>query len=323
MTFAWPWALLGLAGVPVLVAAYGRLLRRAAARRAELAALGLVSSAPPRRHLGPVLFLVALALLVVAVARPEATVSTPRREGTVLLAFDVSASMAATDIAPTRIAAAKSAARAFVERQPAQVRIGVIAFSTSAVVTQQPTVDRSQALAAIDRLTPQGGTALGRGLLTSLSVITGTTVLASVPDSDTAQGQDLGYHASSAVVLLSDGENTDEPDPVEMAQLASTAGVRVYPVGVGSPAGTVLEVDGFQVATALDEPVLREIAQTTDGEYFAAADRQALADVYSSIDLAFTVESERVEVTGLFAAAAGLLLLVGAALSLLRSGRVV
>jgi Ca-activated chloride channel homolog len=332
MSLDWPWMLLGLVAVPVVVWWYRRLLRARAARSAELAALGLVTPGAAttgwRRHLPPALLLAALVLLLTALARPEATVPQPRREGTVILAFDVSASMAATDLAPTRMEAAKTAARAFVARQPATVRIGVVAFGGTGLVTQEPTADRGRVLAAIARLDPDGGTALGSGLQTSLGAVVGQPVLVDAPSDSTdqgvePQGPDLGYHSSAAIVLLSDGENTDGPDPIDVAELASSAGVRVYPIGIGRPEGTVLQIDGFQVATALDEPLLREIASRTDGRYFAAADEQALAGVYDSIDLAWTVEAEHIELTALLAAAAGLLLLVGAGLALTWFGRAV
>ncbi len=326
MTFTWPWMLLGLAAVPVLVAWYPRLLRRRAARREQLAALGLVAPAVVgrRRHVAPVLMLTALTLLLVGLARPEATVASPRREGTVVLAFDTSGSMAALDLNPTRMAAAQAAARTFVQRQPSTVTVGVVAFGESGVVMQRPTTDRAAVVAAIDRLAPQGGTSLGRGLQTSLSAIAGRVVEVGEQQDGSveARGPDLGYFGGTAVVLLSDGENTSGPDPVQVAEIVSTAGVKVYPVGLGSPEGTVLAVDGFQVATRLDEGLLREIARTTDGTYFPAADEQALQQVYSSIDLAWTVKAEQIEVTGVLATAAALLLLVGAALSLLWVGRV-
>ena len=125
------------------------------------------------------------------------------------------------------------------------------------------------------------------------------------------------------MVLLSDGENTTEPDPLVLAELASTAGVRIYPIGLGSPQGTVLEVDGFQVATRLDEATLKQIAETTDGTYYAASDTAALSKVYSAIDLTWTARTERREITSWFAAAAAALLLLGAGVSVVRSGRVV
>ena len=328
MTFVWPWMLLSLGAVPILVTGYRRLFRRRAARRAQLAELGLTApgaaSAGRRRHVAPVLFLAATTLLLLALARPQATIAQPHREGTVILAFDVSGSMVATDLAPSRIAAAKSAARTFVQRQPATVRVGVVAFSGSGLVTQQPTTDRARVLDAIGRLTPQGGTALARGLQTSLSAIVGKTVqLDASSGSVEPESQDLGFHSSAAVILLSDGENTATPDPLGVAELASTAGVRVYPIGIGSAKGTVLEIDGFQVATALDETLLRKIASTTDARYFAAADEKELAGMYSSIDLAWTVESEHVEITAVLAAAVAVLLLLGAGLSLAWYGRVV
>jgi Ca-activated chloride channel homolog len=327
MTFGWPWLLLSLGAIPLLWTGYRRLLRRRAARLAQLAALGFVPAGPAagrRRHLTPALFLGALVLLLVALARPQATVAEPRREGTVVLAFDVSSSMGATDVQPSRMEAAKAAARAFVQKQPATIRLAVVAFGQSGVISRPPTDDHAAVLAAIDRLSPQGGTSLGRGIQTSLSAIAGRTVqLSPATESPDATAQSVGYFGSAAVILLSDGENTDGPDPLQAAELASTAGVKVYPIGLGSARGTVLQVDGFEVATALDEPLLRSIATTTDGTYFAAADAQALAKVYDSIDLSWTFQSKNIEVTALFAAAAAVLLLVGAGLSLARSGRVI
>jgi Ca-activated chloride channel family protein len=328
MTFLWPRMLLTLLAVSLLVLGYRRLLRRRAARRSQLAALGLVDARERRRdwrrHVAPVLFLSAFALLFTALARPQATIPHARREGTVVLAFDVSASMAAKDLAPSRIDAAKSAARAFLDRQPASVRVGVVAFSSSGLVTQQPTADRTRVRDAIDRLKPQGGTAIARGLQTALSAIAGKTVVLDPPNGSVEpQGQDLGYHGSAAVILLSDGENTADPDPLAVAELASSAGVRVYPIGLGRPEGTVLEIDGFQVATALNETMLRQIASTTDARYFAATDEKQLADVYGSIDLAWTVRSEHIEVTALMGVAAALLLVIGAVLSLAWFGRAV
>ncbi len=327
LTFAWPWGLLALAAVPFVVLWYRRQLRARAARRAELASLGLAGPDPGSRwqHTLPAaLLLGAVVLLLAALARPEIGVPLPRREGTVMLAFDVSSSMTATDLAPTRMDAAKAAARSIVERQPPTVRVGVVAFGTSGLVTQQPTPDRASVLAAIDRLQPGGGTALGSGLQTALSAITGQPVLVDASGSSVEpQGPDLGYHGSAAVVLFSDGENTAEPDPVAVAELASSAGVRVYPVGIGSPRGTVIEVDGFQLATALDEPTLRVIAERTGGRYVAAADASAPAGVADAIDLEWKVATEHIEVTALLAATAGLLVLIAAGLALAWFGRVI
>ncbi|GAA4710112.1 VWA domain-containing protein [Pedococcus ginsenosidimutans] len=328
MSFMWPWMLLGLLAVPALVLAYRAQHRARDRRRAELGALGLVplgvgtSRAGRGRHLAPALVLAALTVLIVSLARPTTSVAEPHREGTVVLAFDVSTSMAATDVAPTRLDAAKAAARTFVGRQPSSIRIGVVAFGDSAVVSQQPTDDRRAVLAAIDRLTPQGGTAVGRGIVSSLSAIAGKPVEVGA-EPGAGDDADIGYYASAAIVLLSDGENTTDPDPKEVADLASSAGVKVYAIGMGSTRGTVLQVDGFQVSTALDEATLKQIAATTDGAYYAASDAGSLAKVYSSIDLAWTARTREREVTSWFAAVAAALLLLGAGVSVLRSGRVV
>lgn len=328
MTFEWPVLLLSLLAVPVLVIAYRAQLRRRDERRAQLAAEGLVAASPGGpdrwRHVAPLLLLAALTLLLASLARPSATVAEPRREGTVILAFDVSTSMAAKDLAPTRLDAAKAAARTFVAKQPSSIRLGVVAFGDSAVISQQPTNDRKEVLAAIDRLAPQGGTALGRGIVSAISAIAGKPISVDETGQDgTAGGDELGYYGSAAVVLLSDGENTTDPDPLVLAELASTAGVRIFPIGLGSPQGTVLEVDGFQISTRLDEATLKQIADTTDGTYYAASDTAALSKVYSSIDLTWTARTERREITSWFAAAAAVLLLLGAGASVVRSGRVV
>jgi Ca-activated chloride channel family protein len=328
MSFVWPQALLLLAAVPFVVAGYVALARRRDHRVAELAALGFAPSAAARRarrlrHIPFALSLVALALLVVAFARPEMSVGLPRFEGTVILAFDVSNSMLADDLEPTRMDAAKAAARSFVERQPDSVELGVVAFSDGGLVTQPPTTDRTEVLAAIDRLAPLGATSLGQGIFTSLNAIAGQPLVLdpeSLADLDNA---DIGYYGYGAVVLLSDGENTSEPDPLALAELASVAGVRIYPIGIGSSSGAVVELDGFSVATALDEEVLTRIAEGTGGTYFRAEDTAALADIYESIDLRLTTEAEPTEVTAAVTGASIALLVLGAALSLLWFGRLV
>jgi Ca-activated chloride channel homolog len=327
VSFAWPWALVLLLVVPALVVAYRHLRARRLVRRAELAAEGLI--APELlvkdrwRHVAPLLLLCALTLLLVSLGRPVATVAEPHREGTVILAFDVSTSMAAKDMSPTRLDAAKAAARTFVSRQPSSIRLGVVAFGDSALVSQQPTDDRALVLAAIDRLTPQGGTALGRGIISGLSAIAGEPLTVDPKQDGSLDDAAIGYYGSAAMVLLSDGENTTSPDPLAVADLASAAGVRIYPVGLGSPQGTVLDVDGFQISTALDEQTLRKIADVTGGVYHKASDAAELAKVYDSVDLAWTTRGERREVTSWFAIAAAVLLLLGATISVLRSGRVV
>ena len=329
MTFRSPWMLGLLLVIPALVAAYASARRRRAQRTAALADQGLVTTAPSRRmrvrrHLPFALFTAALTVLVVGMARPMSTVRVPQREGTVILALDVSNSMKADDIRPTRLEAAKNAARAFVDRQPPAVRIGVVAFGDGAVVVQTPTNVHADVVQSIDRLSSEGGTSLGHALITSLGAIAGkpVTVDPEALASDSAQ-VDIGYFGSATVVLLSDGEETGSPDPVDVAEVASVAGVRVHTIGVGTEAGTVVQVDGFSVATALDTAMLEEVASVTDGSYYEAEDAEGLAEISESIDLRFKLVSEHTEVTGLFSAAGIVLLLAGALLSVLWFGRVV
>jgi Ca-activated chloride channel family protein len=328
MTLSWPWALLGLLALPLVLLAYRRLLSRQSQRRAGLAAQVLVvprSTARNRwRHVAPALLLAALAVMVLALARPVASVAEPRREGTVVLAFDVSTSMAAKDVQPTRLDAAKSAAKGFVDKQPSTVKIAVVAFGGNGLIVQQPTTDKDQVLAAVARLKPEGDTSLGRGILTSLSAIAGKPI-ESGGDSEngTATETPIGYYGGTSVVMLTDGENTSGPDPADLADLASAAGVKIYPIGLGSAAGTVLEVNGFSIATRLDEDALKQIAKTTGGTYYSATDAAKLANVYASLDLGWVTRTVPHEITSLVGGLAALLLLAGAVVSVLRQGRVI
>jgi Ca-activated chloride channel family protein len=329
MSFGSPWMLLALVLVPALVAAYWWMLRRRAERAAQLASEGLVPTTAGqrvrwRRHVPFALFVLALVLVGVGLARPTVSLALPDRTGTVILAFDVSNSMRAKDLEPTRMAAAKKAALAFVEQQPRTIRIGVVAFGDSAVTVLKPSNVKEDIVAAIERLSVGGGTSLGQGLFASLRAIAGKplTLNQSALDSDTGQ-VDIGFFGSSAIVLLSDGENTSRPDPLDIAKVASTAGVPVHAIGLGTKRGTVIEVDGFNIATALDEELLKKIATVTDGTYDQAADAAALTKVYDSIDLEFKATRKPREVTALFAAGGGLLLALGAVLSMLWLGRVI
>lgn len=327
MTLTWPWALAGLLVVPVLVVGYRRVLRVQEQRRVALAEQGLFMPAPPRgwrRHIGPALLIGALTVLVLSLTRPVASFAEPHREGTVVLAFDVSNSMAAKDVKPSRLEAAKAAARGFVEKQPTSVRIAVVAFGGTALVTQRPTDDRAAVLAAVARLKPSGETSLADGVLTGLSAIVGKPVKApGDAEAGTTDETAIGFHGGTAIVLLTDGENTASADPVKAAELAAAAGVQVEPIGLGTPEGTVIQVDGFSVATALDETSLQEIAQTTGGTYRRATDAASLAAVYDAIELQWTTRTVPHEVTSWVAAFAALLLLGGATVSVLRQGRVI
>ena len=329
MSFIWPSMLVFVAVVPLAVVAYGRAVRRRTARSDALAAQGFAPTSAARRvsrlrHVPAALFVVALLAMAVALARPQLRVGLPHREGVVILAFDVSNSMLATDLQPTRIEAAKTAAKEFIAKQPSEIKIGVVAFNNGALITQQPTSDRSSASAAVDRLQPTGSTSLGQGIFASLSAIAGKPL--SLPPNATADDVaniNIGYYGSAAIVLLSDGENTSGPDPDAVAQLASTAGVHIYPIGIGSAQGTVLSIGGFSVATALDEPALQQIAKVTNGAYFNAKDAATLSQIYRSIDLRSVTDPKETEVTALFAAIGTLLLVVGGVMSTIWFGRLV
>ncbi|WP_035855238.1 VWA domain-containing protein [Cryptosporangium arvum] len=302
------------------VAGYVTLQRR---RTAALAAAGLTGSskrAAVRRHLPYALLLAALPLLLVGLARPEATVVVPRVAGTVMLVFDASNSMKADDLQPSRLAAAQEAGVAFVEAQPSSVDIGVVVFGDQALTTQEPTDDRTTALAAIKRVGGTGGTSLGQAILASLGTITGKPV--ALP-AEGAPPPDLGYWPSATIVLFSDGEETGGADVQAAADLAATAGVRIQTVGVGTTQGTTVAVDGYQLATALDEQQLTSIAKTTGGSYHRAADTDEVSDAAGAIDLRLTSKKEPLELTAPVAGAALVLLLLGALLMTRWHGRIV
>jgi Ca-activated chloride channel family protein len=329
MSLRSPWMLLFLACVPLLVLVYVGAVRARAERVARLASEGLVQTTSGRRarwqrHVPFVLFATAIALVCFALARPTVSLALPQREGTVILAFDVSNSMRATDLRPTRIDAAKAAAIAFARRQPGSIRIGVIAFGDGAVTVLRPTNVKADVITAIEHLSVGGGTSLAQGLLQSLDAIAGKklTINASALASD-AGSVKIGFFGSSTIVLLSDGENTSGLNPLSVAEVASTAGVRIHTVGIGTEEGTVVQIDGFSMATALDADLLKKIAEVTDGTYDQAGDAQALAQVYKSVHLELKSVDKPREATALFASAGGLLLVLGSVLSLAWFGRVI
>ncbi|MBW6436079.1 VWA domain-containing protein [Actinoplanes hulinensis] len=317
MTFLYP-AVIAVA-VLLSVAAVAGYVALAKRRSAALEAAGF-KGLGKRRHLPYALILAALPVMLIGLARPQAEVAVPRVAGTVLLAFDISNSMSAGDVAPSRLAAAQQAAKGFVEDQPDTVDVGVLVFGSEALLTQAPTDDHAAAVAAIERVSPSGGTSLGKAILVALGAITGKPV--SLPEQNSA-APDLGYWPSATIVVFSDGEETGGPDVQAAAELAAAAGVRIQTVGVGTAKGGTVEVDGFQLATALDETLLTAVAQVTGGTYHAAGDAGALAASTGSIDLRLTTEKEPIELTAPFAAAALLLLTLGGLLGVRRHGRII
>lgn len=336
MTFIWPAMLLLLALIPAGVWLSGALERRRRRRAAAQGGLGLARGVVRRpgglrRRFPAALFLAGFAVMTIALARPQGVVSLPREEGTVILAFDVSGSMAADDLKPTRMEAAKVAAQDFVQRQPRSVVIGVVAFSDAGLAVQAPTSDQAAVLAAINRLAPERGTSLGQGILASLRTI----ALAESPPAQnyysnrspapaptpTPTPVPAGTHTSAVIVLLTDGENNETPDPASAAQAAADQGVRIFTVGLGSTAGTTLDLNGFQVHTQLNEPLLQQVAAVTQGAYFRAEDAQQLRSIYDNLDTRLVVEPQKIEITSLFAGASILILVVGSLSSLLWLGR--
>jgi Ca-activated chloride channel family protein len=334
MSFIWPPALLTLALIPIGVWAYRTLDRM---RRRRLAMYGAVGRLPEsaraparlRSRMPAVLLLSGLTVMTLALARPQAVVSLPHEEGTVILAFDVSASMSATDLAPTRIEAAKAAARDFVAKEPSSVTIGVVAFSDSGVSVQTPTNDQASVLAAIDRLAPERGTSVAQGILASLNVIAVAAAgpwvdyytLATPAPTPTPTPVPAGTHAPAAIVLLSDGENNESPDPAAAAKTAADQGVRIYTVGIGSAAGTNVNLNGFLVHTQLDEATLQQVSQITGGTYYGATNAQQLRSIYDNLDTQLVIQPEMTELTAIFAGLSVLLLVAGALTSLVWLGR--
>lgn len=327
MTFIWPAFLLSLVIIPVLIIFYARLQKRRkqiSDQYGQFGAMRAASGRGPgiRRHVPPAIFLLGLTILLVSLARPQTVVSLPRVEGTVLLAFDVSGSMAATDLKPSRMEAARQAAQDFVQRQPPSVQMGVVAFSDSGISVQIPTNERDLVLAALNRLSPQRGTSLGRGIEAALTAINEDDAppqrfLTNITPTPTPIPTPMpkGVYRPAVIVLLSDGENNESPDPLAVAQKAADQGIRIYTVGIGSPAGTNLHINGITVHTQLYEEPLRQIARITGGTYFNAKNEQELIAIYDHLAPELVIKPEKMEVTSLFAGISILTLLIGGAFS--------
>ena len=330
MSFIWPYMLLFLLLVPVMIVAYILMQRRRRRYAVRYASLSLVKEALGRgpgirRHIPPGLFLLSLTAMIIAFARPQSVVTLPENEGTVILTIDTSGSMAADDVKPNRMEAAKAAALAFVQRQPPSVQIGVVSFSDNAFMVQAPTTNQDAVIAAINRLSPQRGTAIGRGIITSLMAI-GDQGGSEGPSTNGAPQPTLtptptpmppGVYAPAIVILLTDGENNQWPDPLDVAQTAVQRGVRIYTVGLGSAEGSILHIAGRSIRTRLDEGTLRQIAQLTNGSYFNASNEADLKAIYENLDTRLVLKTERTEVTAVFTGIGILFALFAGTLSML------
>jgi len=325
MSFFWPSMLYSLVLIPIFIWLYFRLQQRRRKAIEKYGSLGFVQESGHgpgmRRHLPPMLFLISLTVLTFALARPKTVLSLPRIEGTVVLVFDVSGSMAAEDMNPNRLEAAKVAAINFVKRQPPSMQIGVVAFSDGGLAVQSPTNDQETILSSIERLSPQRGTSLANGILSALDAIAASNGASAQTPADPALATPTpvpsGMYSSAVILLLTDGENNMSPDPLAAAQAAADLGVRVHSIGIGSPVGTILEVNGFTVFTQLDEPTLQLISQMTGGTYFNATNEAELETIYKNIDPQLVIKEEEMEVTSIFAGIGILTLLVGGMISLL------
>ena len=343
MTFLWPDMLWLLTAVPALIAAYLFLLRRKKKTALRYSNLSLVKEAMGagqrfRRHIPPLLFLLALTLLILAVARPSAVVTLPTHQRTIILAMDTSGSMRATDIEPSRIGAAQAAAKSFVSDQPRGTRIGVVIFAGTAAVAQTPTDNREEIIAAIDRFELQRATAIGSGILVSLKTIFPDAEFdlrswnpRRNPTRDSPRGVPLdqarepqkpvskpvppGSYASAVIILLTDGQSNVGPDPIEAARIAAERGVRVYTVGFGTTEGEILRFEGWSMRVRLDEQTLKKIAELTQGEYYHAGTAEDLKKVYETLSSRLVFETRETEITVLFSAAAAVMSLIAALLS--------
>ena len=346
MIFFWPEMLWLLLLVPALLGVYVLLLRRKKKAALRYASLSLVKEAMGagqrfRRHLPPLLFLMSLALMLVAVARPSAVVTLPSQHETVILAMDVSGSMRATDVKPSRIVAAQEAARAFVAEQPKTTQIGIVSFAATASLVQSPTHSREDLLGAIDRFSLQRGTAVGSGILVSLKTIFPDVEFdlrlsnprgpaqksapldpAKSPDKAAPKPVPPGSYSGAAIILLTDGQTTTGPDPIESARMAADRGVRVYTVGIGTQGGEIIGAEGWSMRVRLDEESLKTIANLTKAEYFYAGTAADLQKIYQNLNTRIFLEQKETEITALFAAAAAVLAFLSALLSMLWFNRI-
>jgi Ca-activated chloride channel family protein len=358
MKFLWPEALWLLLAAPALVGAYILLLRRKKKGAIRYASLGLVKAAMGpgqrfRRHVPPLVFLFAMIVAIIAIARPSAVITLPSEQRTIILAIDVSLSMRASDIEPNRLAAAQEAAKVFVQEQPSDVRIGIVSFAGTASVVQSPTRNRDDLVAAIDRLQLQRHTAIGSGIIVSLATLLPDAGIdlesllfggrggrdggrgardggRALPADKAGKAETApftpvppGSYASGAIILLTDGRRTMGPDPADAARMAADRGVRVYTVGFGTAEGGMADVGGWSIYMRFDEETLKAVADITRAEYFHAGSAADLKKVYQQLNTQFVLEKKETEISALVTAAAALLALAAGVLSVLWFNRMV
>ena len=322
MSFEWPWMLPALLVVPLALLLYvvaQRRRQRYAARFTNLDLLANVVGRSPgwRRHVPPALYLLALAALVVALARPQATIALPREQASVVLTSDSSGSMQATDVDPNRLEAAREAARTFVERIPDRFRVGMVSFNHEVETLTRPTTDRAAVEGAISSLRAEGGTATGDALARSLAILRPRA-----RGGEAARARD-----PAAIILLSDGKTTAGRDPVEVARQARRLGVAVHTVALGTPGGVIDVPDRFngfsrQIPVPPDPETLRRVAEVSGGRFVTATEGADLNEIYEDLSSRVGFVRERQEVTAGFAGAGAVLLALAGAFSLMWFSRI-
>ncbi|KAB8191633.1 VWA domain-containing protein [Nonomuraea phyllanthi] len=339
MMLSWPWALLSVLIIPLILAVRWWALRRRRRSAVRVTSIALVRTALPGRtrwirKIPPALFVAGLVLLAVGAARPQASVPVPQTSATILLALDTSGSMCSTDVDPNRITAARKAAADFIESMRGGPRIGLVTFAGSAGLLVPPTDDTDSLIEALDNLTVAHGTAIGQAMLTSIDAIAQVDPSVAPTGADPPAGGQ-GY-AGAAIVVLTDGANTQGVDPQTAAQEAALRRVRVFTIGFGTtePVPMVCDnsefdgrgwgswggfrgrggFDGGRNIRMIDEPALKQIAQTTGGSYRRAENADQLQSALDTLPGTFTVVREQVDTAAVFAA--GGAVLVTAALSL-------
>lgn len=344
MTFLWPQFLWLLAALPLLVLLYIWLIRRKKKMAVRYASLSIVREAMGtgqslRRHIPPLLFLLAMAAMLIAASRPMAVVVLPSNQQTIILAMDVSGSMRAADVLPNRLVAAQEAAKSFIKDLPRSVKVGIVAFAGSAQVAQLPTTNHEDLVTAIDSFQLQRATATGNAIVVSLATLFPDAGLDveqfSAPsrqrgaaiDSSEKKLKDFtpvapGSFTSAAVIMLTDGQRTTGVDPLDAAKAAADRGVRIYTVGVGTVDGETIGFEGWSMRVRLDEDTLKAIANKTNAEYFYAGTASDLKKVYETLSSKLTVEKKETEISALFALGAAVLTLLSAGLSLLWFNRI-
>jgi Ca-activated chloride channel homolog len=310
MSFASPLLLLSLAALPLLAAGYTWLRRRPGRYSARFPGVpvlaGAVAATPLwRRHLPAAVAALALAALAVALARPQATIAVPVERASVVLVTDASRSMLATDVDPSRMDAARSAAGAFLDGVPDELRVGAVGFSTTPSSVVAPTQDRERVRAHLASLNADGSTATGDALAQALQLLKG-------------QGK---KRPPAAIVLLSDGKTTTGRDPVGVAREARGASVPVHTVSLGTSGGTITDSNGNTLPVPPDPETMAEIASTSGGDSFGVDDGDQLDAVYKRLGSQIGTRPEKREITAGFAAGGMALLLAAAGLSLRAGGR--